>query len=121
MDARARALLAAHAAADKKADDVRVLDLREITLIADYFVIASGHNPQQVQAIADHVRERLADAGSRPLGVEGYAAARWILLDYGDVVVHVFHADERVYYDLETVWGDAAEVELEPAPGGAYN
>jgi ribosome-associated protein len=74
-----------------------------------------------VQAIADHVLERLAEEGSRPRGVEGFAAARWVLLDYGDVIVHVFRHEDREYYGLEQLWGDAPEVELEPEPGAAYN
>lgn len=121
MEARERAVLAAQAALDKKADDVRILDLRGITLIADYFVIASGRNVQQVQAIADHVCDRLEEAGTRPRGIEGYAAGRWVLVDYGDVVVHVFLDDERRYYGLERVWGDAPELALEAPVGGTYN
>lgn len=121
VEARERAVLAAQAALDKKAEDVRILDLRGITLIADYFVIASGRNVQQVQAITDHVRDRLEERGARPRGIEGYAAGRWVLVDYGDVVVHVFLDAERRYYGLERVWGDAPELALEAPTGGPYN
>lgn len=113
MDARKRAELAAQAAADKKAAEVTILDLRGITLISDYFVLCHGANKFQVQAIADGVKESMREAGHRPLGEEGYADGRWVLLDYGDVIVHIFHEDERNYYALERLWGDAERIDVE--------
>lgn len=115
MDAFQRAALAAAAAADKKASDIVVLHVGPITLVTEYFVICSGANPIQVRAIADSVRERMKENGQRPLGVEGYTAGRWILLDYGDVVVHVMHEEQRRYYGLERLWGDAEQVDVAAA------
>lgn|SRR5690606_10477800 len=108
-------MLAATAAADKKASDVLILQVGELTLVSDYFVIGSGANPIQIRSIVDHVRERLAEHGIKPVGVEGYADGRWVLLDYGDVVVHVLHPEQRDYYSLERLWGDARRVDLEHA------
>ncbi len=103
---------AAAAAEEKKAANIVVLDLRPVTPIADYFVICSASNVTQARAVADHIEERLdrREVGKRHR--EGYDTGRWILLDYGDVVVHVFHEHERDYYNLERLWGDAAIVPL---------
>ncbi|MDI3328061.1 MAG: ribosome silencing factor [Alicyclobacillaceae bacterium] len=101
------ARLAATAAADKKARDVVILDIRELSVVADYFVICSGQSTTQVQAIADHVRDKLEEHGVPVRGVEGRDEARWVLLDFGDVVVHVFRQEEREFYHLERLWGDA--------------
>ncbi|MBX6394761.1 MAG: ribosome silencing factor [Alicyclobacillaceae bacterium] len=101
------ARLAADAAADKKAGNVVILDIRGLSVVADYFVICSGQSRTQVQAIADHVREKLEEHGVFARGVEGRDEARWILLDFGDVVVHVFREEEREFYNLERLWGDA--------------
>src|SRR5215831_16031749 len=89
---------AAHAAASKKAQDIRVLDLREITSFADRFVICHGTNPRQIQAISDAVGENLVNIGERPLSIEGYENAEWILMDYGDFLVHIFSEKAREYY-----------------------
>ena len=101
----------AHAAArltlSKRAEDVAILDLRELDGVADYFVLATGHSEVQVRAIADAVEEGMGTLGSKPWHTEGYEARRWILLDYVDVVVHVFHAKAREYYLLDKLWGDA--------------
>lgn len=113
MDALQRAKMAALAASETKASDVLVLNVGSITLITDYLVICSGANTVQVQAIADNIRDRLAKAGVRPTGVEGYENGLWVLLDYGDVVVHVFREDERSYYGLERLWGDAEIVHMD--------
>ncbi|MDI3257354.1 MAG: ribosome silencing factor [Kyrpidia sp.] len=102
--------LAADAAVDKKAGNVVILDIRELSIIADYFVICSGQSRTQVQAIADHVREKMEEHGALVRGVEGRDEARWILLDFGDVVVHVFREEEREFYHLERLWGDAPVV-----------
>ncbi|HEY8449085.1 MAG TPA: ribosome silencing factor [Bacillota bacterium] len=113
MDALQRAALAAAAASEKKANDVRVLDVSSITLVTDFLVICSAGNSIQVRAIADHVEERLEAQGRQPRGIEGYKEGRWVLLDYGDVIVHVFLQEEREYYSLERLWGDAKPVDVE--------
>jgi ribosome-associated protein len=104
---RKAALLACEYALSKKAEGVLLMDLRELTDIADYFVLCSGTSEIQVKAIADAVVEGLENKGVSPLHVEGYASLRWVLLDYVSVVVHVFHAATREHYDLESFWGDA--------------
>ena len=91
----------------KRAEDVAILDLRELAGVCDYFVLATGHSEVQVRAIADAVEEGMAAHGAKPWHSEGYEARRWILLDYVDVVVHVFHAKAREYYLLDKLWGDA--------------
>ncbi|NMO94877.1 ribosome silencing factor [Paenibacillus lemnae] len=97
-------------AEDKKAMNIVALDLKGISLVADYFVICHGNSDTQVQAIATEVRKRAHDAGI-PVRIEGMDAARWVLLDLGDVVVHIFHRDEREYYNIERLWSDAKVVE----------
>lgn len=104
------ALALAQSAAEKKAVDVVILDLQNISLIADYFVIASATNKVQVQAIAKGVEDGLRDLGTGLLRKEGYREGKWILLDYGSVVVHVFLEEERKYYDLERLWRDAQRI-----------
>ena len=107
-----RVVLALQAAAEKKAIDPTVLDLREIASFTDFFVITSGANERQVQAISDEVYETLKKAGSTAARVEGYKTAEWILLDYGDLVVHVFEQKARSFYDLERLWRESNRVEL---------
>lgn len=104
------AQLCAEAADDKKASNILILDLRGLTYITDYFVICSGGNITQVGAIADNVGQVLAKAGIRPSHVEGASEASWVLMDYGDVVVHVFEEQARIYYSLEKLWGDAPRI-----------
>lgn len=101
---------AADIASDKKASDVLVLDIREVTTIADYFVICSGNNPRQLQAIADALEENLEKQGARMLHREGVADTGWILLDLGDIIVHIFGTKEREYYRLERLWSEAKTV-----------
>ena len=102
---------AVQAALDKKAFDLDVLDLRGLTAIADYFIICSASNERQTQAIADEIRERVREqAGSKPLVVEGANPGHWIVVDYGDFVVHVFTEETRRFYGLERLWGDAPNV-----------
>ena len=98
------------AAEDRKAHDVRVLHLGKVTDFTDYFLICSGTSDRQVQAIADGIQERLRAEKVRPLHVEGYTRAQWVLLDYGDLVVHVFQEEPRRFYALERLWGDAPDV-----------
>lgn len=114
----ARILTALHAASDKKALDMVVLDLREIATFTDYFVITSGANERQVQAISDEVLERLKKSGSPAARVEGRKTAEWILLDYGDFIVHVFADKARKFYDLERLWRESTRLEL---PAGLVN
>jgi ribosome-associated protein len=105
--AEATARRAASVALEKKADDVVLIDLRAQSSYTDFLVICSGSNERQLEAIADAVETSLREAGDRPLGTEGVRGGRWVLLDFGDVVIHVFHQDERSYYDLEGLWSDA--------------
>ena len=107
-------LAALHAASDKKALDLVALDLRAVASFTDCFLIASGTNVRQVQAIADAILERLKEQGRRAGRVEGYNAAEWVLLDYGDFIVHIFEDKARRFYDLERLWRDAARVQLPP-------
>lgn len=110
-EATALAVLAATAADDKLAEDVIVLDVTDAIGICDVFVIASARNPRQVKAVAEEVEERVGATGRRPTAVEGLDTCRWVLLDYGDVVVHVFHSEERDYYRLERLYRDCARIE----------
>jgi ribosome-associated protein len=98
------------AATDKKAEDILVMNVAEVTTIADFFVLCSGRGERQVQAIADGIVERATAAGRHPVGVEGYGQGRWVLIDLGDVVVHAFVPEERDLYKLERLWGDAPVV-----------
>ncbi|MEX2262058.1 MAG: ribosome silencing factor [Bryobacteraceae bacterium] len=107
-------LLAVRAAESKKATDIKVLDLSGITSFTDYFVICSGSNPRQIQAISDEIRKRLKDTGEMPMSVEGYDEAEWILTDYGDFLIHVFSEKARGNYDLERLWRNAKTVEIPP-------
>lgn len=102
--------IAVQAAEDKKAWDVTVLDIREISIIADYFVICSGRSSTHVQAVAENIQEKLEEKGTPALRREGFREGGWVLLDYGDVVVHVFQEAERQFYNLERLWGDARVV-----------
>jgi ribosome-associated protein len=109
---RKRVAEAISAAQAKKAQDVTVLEMdRESPSFTDYFLIASGSNPRQIQAIADEVEQRLERVGLRPVSVEGYKKAEWVLLDYVDFVVHVFSEKARKYYDLERLWKSATRLE----------
>jgi ribosome-associated protein len=116
-----RILMALRAAGEKKAISIVVLDLRAIASFTDYFVIASGTNERQVKAISDEVVETLKKAGSPVTRVEGYKTAEWILLDYGDFVMHVFDEKARKFYDLERLWRESKRVELPPEFAGEVN
>ncbi len=107
------ASLAYHALEDKKASDISVIDIEQVSVVADYFIIASGDNRNQVQAMADHVEETLGRAGYPPKDMEGYRSANWVLLDFGDLVVHIFDRENRVFYDLERIWRDGKKTSIE--------
>ncbi|MBP3966150.1 MULTISPECIES: ribosome silencing factor [Paenibacillus] len=104
--------LVVKAADDKKAQNVIALDLKNISLVADYFVICHGNSDVQVQAITTEIRKQAESRGVRVRGIEGQDTGRWVLVDIGDVVVHVFHREEREYYNIERLWSDAKVVEF---------
>ena len=107
------AKLAYEALEDKKAVDITIIDISEVTVVADYFIIASGTNRNQVQALADNVEEQLGKAGYPMKQSEGYRTANWILMDYGDIIVHVFDSENRLFYDLERIWRDGKTITKE--------
>ena len=107
------AVAAARAAADKQGERVVVLDVRELIVITDYFVITSGSSQRQVRTIVEEIEKAMRDLGRKPVRREGVEDWRWVLLDYFDVVIHVFSDEEREYYDLERLWRDAPRVELD--------
>ena len=104
------ALAAIDALEDKKAEDIRVIDISEVSPLADYFIIANGTNRNQVQAMADEVQEKLYKAGYESRQVEGYQTANWILMDYQDIIIHIFDEENRLFYDLERIWRDGSLV-----------
>lgn len=107
------AKLAIAALEEKKAEDIRVIDISQVTVIADYFIIAGGSNRNQIQALCDNVQEKMGKAGFPEKQVEGYDTANWVLIDFGDVIVHIFDKENRLLYDLERIWGDGKQVEIE--------
>lgn len=113
QQAKEMATLAWKALDDKKGNEIRVIDIEKVSSIADYFIIANGDNRNQVQAMSDNVEEMLGRAGYEPKQIEGYQNANWILLDYGDIVVHIFSADDRRFFDLERIWRDGITVSEE--------
>ena len=117
LESRDLAITAAEAALKKKATDVTILDVSGLTVIADHFVICSGESTTQVKAIAGFIEEELARKRVKPLGVEGAAYSHWILLDYGDVIVHIFEKETRAYYNLEKLWMDAKVIEIDEGKG----
>ncbi|MBO5092885.1 MAG: ribosome silencing factor [Lachnospiraceae bacterium] len=98
--------IAIDALEDKKAEDIHIIDISEISTLADYFIIANGTNRSQIQALADNVEEALAKAGLPLKQTEGYDAANWILMDYRDIIVHIFDKENRLFYDLDRIWRD---------------
>ena len=109
------ARLAADAISDKKGQDIVLLEVGDLFVITEVFVIATGNSRPHTQSLADHVEERLKEAGRKPLRDEGRPEAEWVLLDYGDIMVHVFQPSTREYYDLERLWRDAPVVDWTPA------
>lgn len=103
--------IAVMALEDKKAEDIRVIDIETVSVIADYFIIATGTNANQIKAMADEVEEKLGRAGFLLKQKEGYEHANWVLLDFGDVIVHIFDKENRFFYDLERIWRDGKVIE----------
>ncbi|MGI6117941.1 MAG: ribosome silencing factor [Bilifractor sp.] len=111
-ETRQMADIAIRALEEKKAIDTKLLDISEISTLADYFIIATGTNRNQMQAMCDSVDESLGRAGYEPKQIEGYRNAGWILLDYGDIVIHLFDPENRSFYGLDRIWGDARQLPL---------
>ena len=112
-DSERKSLLCVKAAVEKKAFDLVLLEMKKVTAFTDYFLLCSGKSDRQVQAIAQAIEDELAKEGIRPLGEEGKTEGRWVLMDYADVVVHIFLEPIRAFYDLEGLWVDAPRIELE--------
>lgn len=107
------ALTAYHALEEKKGEDIRIIEIAGVSTIADYFIISNGTNDSQVQALADSVEEELYKIGCTPKQIEGIRNKSWILMDYGDIVIHIFSKDDRVFYDLERIWKDGKALSVE--------
>ena len=105
-DAKEMAKIAVEALEEKNAEDIRIIDITKVSVIADYFIITNGTNSNQVKAMADEVEEKLGRAGYAPKHIEGYLNGNWVLMDYGDIVLHLFDSQNRVFYDLERIWRD---------------
>jgi ribosome-associated protein len=111
MNSREIAKLAIIALEDKKAEEIKTIDISEVSVIADYFIIANGTNRSQIQALSDHVEEMLGKAGVPLRQIEGYQTANWVLLDFHDVIIHIFDKENRLFYDLERIWRDGKPVD----------
>ena len=105
--------LAIAALEDKKAEDITLIDIAKVSVLADYFLIANGNNRNQVQAMADNVDEQLTKAGYSLKSMEGYPTGNWILMDYQDIIVHIFDEENRLFYDLERIWRDGKVLEMD--------
>ena len=112
-ESKKMALLAVEALEDKKAEDITIIDISEVSVLADYFIIADATNRNQVQAMADSAEEALGRAGYDAKQIEGYQSANWILMDYKDIIVHVFSKEDRAFYDLERIWRDGKQISKE--------
>lgn len=104
--------IAVNAMDDKKCEDIKIIDIKGISSIGDYFIIGNGDNVNQVHAIADNVEQMLAKEKYYPKAIEGYQNANWILMDYGDIIIHIFDKDNRLFYNLERIWKDGKEVDI---------
>ncbi len=109
-DSKEKSIFCAQIALEKKAMDVTILELKKVSSITDYFLICSGRSDRQVQAIAEHIGEKMREKGIFPLGEEGLREGKWVLLDYDDVVIHIFYDEVRRYYDLEGLWIEAPRI-----------
>ncbi|SET58206.1 ribosome silencing factor [[Clostridium] polysaccharolyticum] len=107
------ARLAYEALEDKKGEDIKVIKVDEISILADYFIISNGTNASQVQALVDSVEEKLGKEGFNPKRMEGIGNSSWVLMDYGDVIVHIFSKEDRLFYDLERIWRDGMDISKE--------
>ncbi len=112
------AAIAYRALEDKKAENIAVINIQNVSVIADYFLVASGSNKNQVQALADNVEEQLYKAGFEKKQSEGFPSGNWILMDYGDIVVHIFDRENRLFYDLERIWADGENTSIEDLEKG---
>lgn len=110
---REMAKAACHALSEKKAEEVRVIDISEISPLADYFIIATGANTNQIQAMVEAVEEELAKMEHSPKQIEGNRNSSWILMDYRDIIVHIFSKEDRLFYDLERIWTDGKKISLD--------
>lgn len=104
--------MAVAALEEKKGEDIQIIDIREVSVLADYFIIASGSNSNQVQSMTDSVETQLGKNGYVCKQIEGYQSANWILMDYQDIIVHVFCKEDRLFYDLERIWRDGKHIEM---------
>ena len=111
MEPKDYAKLAVKALEEKKASDIRVIDIAQVSSLGDYFIIATGSNTSQLQAMADAIDEAMEKNGLHARGTEGYRNAAWILLDYGDIIVHLFDEENRLFYDLERIWRDGTQID----------
>ena len=102
--------IAINALEEKKGEQIKVLDISKVSVMADYFIIASGKNQNQIRAMADEVEEKLSKAGVEPKQVEGAKSSGWILMDYRDFIIHIFNEDQRLYYDIERIWSDGVDI-----------
>ena len=112
-NAKEMAKIAYQALTEKKGENVRVIQITEVATFADYFIIADGNNPSQINALVDNVEEQLSKAGYEPKRIEGIRNSNWILMDYGDIIVHIFSKEDRLFYDLERIWKDGKEISEE--------
>ena len=110
MDSKQITKIAFDALEDKKGVNIKVIDISNISILADYFIIAGGTNENQVKALADNVEEELAKVDITPKQIEGYNNANWILMDYQDVIIHIFNEQDRLFFDLERIWSDGNEI-----------
>lgn len=113
MTSKELAKIAVKALEDKKGEDITVIDISEISVLADYFIIAGGSNRSQIQAMSDNVDEYLSKNGGSLKQIEGYDAGNWVLLDFQDVIIHIFDKDNRLFYDLERIWRDGKRINIE--------
>lgn len=111
-DAKELVKVVYNALESKKGENIKIIDISDVSVLADYFIIANGSNQNQVQALVDNVQEELYKIGHEPVQIEGYRTGNWILMDYGDIIVHVFSKEDRLFYDLERIWRDGKDIEI---------
>lgn len=113
MDSKEIVSIAIKALEDKKCENIKVIEISNVSILGDYFIIGEGNNSNQIQAICNNVDEMLGKEGINPRQTEGYNTANWILMDYGDVIIHIFDKENRQFYNLERIWKDAKDIALE--------